>query len=297
LVPTEKKYTASLLPGAKGSVPTAFAEAILELEQALKLPVWLFVRERGMLDEELYDLFFRERHTLPSGPIALVVHSPGGYAKQAFQLAKLLRRRCGGFVAVVPRYAKSAATLLCLGARLIMLGEEAELGPLDAQIVDIDRERKASALEEVQALERINAAALTAIDQVMIFLMMRTGRKTESAIPHAMRFASDLMRPLVDKIDTVQYSKRSRELKEAEEYATRLLQPAHTEEDAAEIAQALVERYPNHGFAIDIDEAKDLGLNLLSKTQEQEAALDKLIPHLKTVTAVGRIQERSGVQP
>jgi ClpP class serine protease len=33
----------------------------------------------------------------------------------------LLKRHCGGFVAVVPRYAKSAATLLALGADEIIL--------------------------------------------------------------------------------------------------------------------------------------------------------------------------------
>jgi hypothetical protein len=53
---------------------------------------------------------------------ALVIATPGGSAKSAFQLAMLLKRHCGGFVAVVPRYAKSAATLLALGADEIILG-------------------------------------------------------------------------------------------------------------------------------------------------------------------------------
>lgn len=66
--------------------------------------------------------FFRAQDSLPKKEkIALVIESPGGSAKSAFQLAMLLKRHCGGFVAVVPRYAKSAATLLALGADEIIL--------------------------------------------------------------------------------------------------------------------------------------------------------------------------------
>ena len=36
----------------------------------------------------------------------------------------------------MPFWAKSAATLLCLGADKIVLGEHAELGPLDVQIYE-----------------------------------------------------------------------------------------------------------------------------------------------------------------
>jgi ClpP class serine protease len=64
---------------------------------------------------------FRAQDSLPKKKIALVIESPGGSAKSAFQLAMLLKRHCGGFVAVVPRYAKSAATLLALGADEIIL--------------------------------------------------------------------------------------------------------------------------------------------------------------------------------
>src|SRR3954464_1318288 len=99
--------------------------------------------------------------TLPQGsPVALVIHSPGGEARAAYQLATILRKHCGSFVAVVPRYAKSAATLLSLGASRILLGRCAELGPRDAQWEDPEREEHLSALDEVQALERLQAAAL-----------------------------------------------------------------------------------------------------------------------------------------
>jgi len=95
--------------------------------------------------------FFQARHgPLRQGQrIALVIDSAGGKANAAYELATLLRRHCGGFVAVVPRRAKSAATLLALGADKIFMNENAELGPLDVQIWDPDREESLSGLDEV----------------------------------------------------------------------------------------------------------------------------------------------------
>ena len=43
----------------------------------------------------------------------------------------MLRRHCGSFLALVPRVAKSAATLMVLGGADVYMGREAELGPLE----------------------------------------------------------------------------------------------------------------------------------------------------------------------
>lgn len=74
-------------------------------------------------------------------------------ANSAYELAMLLRRHCGGFDAIIPRRAKSAATLLSLGADSIYMNDHAELGPLDFQVFDRDREELLSGLDEVQSLE------------------------------------------------------------------------------------------------------------------------------------------------
>lgn len=247
----------------------------------------------GGINNAVRESFFTGRAKLPETPIVLLIESPGGSAHCAYQIAKLIRRRCGAFIAIVPRYAKSAATLLALGARGIALGEHAELGPLDAQIVDYHREQRVSALEEVQALERLNATSLLSATNAMQLLSEMTKKRTDIIMPAALRFAADMMRPLLEHIDVAQYSQRSRMLKVAEEYAIRLLMPAFTREVAAEIASKLVEDYPDHSFVIDIDEARGLGLNILSNTKEQERALDKLLPHLKGITAIGSIEEAS----
>lgn len=118
------------------------------------------------------------------------------------------------------------------GATNLYLGKMAELGPLDVQVFDPDREGHASALDEVQALERLQAFSLEAFDRTMLLLVGKTGKKVETLLPMTLKYVTDLMRPLLEKIDAVHYTQMSRALKVAEEYAIRLLQPKYTKAQA-----------------------------------------------------------------
>lgn len=240
----------------------------------------------------LCDALFTDRAELPENkPVALLIDSPGGYAQCTYQLAMFLRHRCGGFTAIVPRYAKSAATLLTLGADTVLMGQDAELGPLDAQILDTEREESVSALDEVQSLERLHAFSLDAIDRTMLLLLPKTGKKVETLLPMILRFVTDMMRPLFEKIDTVHYTQMSRALKVAEEYAIRLLRPYYSLNDANALARHLVENYPEHGFFIGAEEARKIGIKVSSLTPEQQTIVDTLYPHLTKLTAIGRLKE------
>ncbi len=82
-----------------------------------------------------------------------------------------------------------------------------------------------------------------------------------------------------------------RMLKEAEDYAIRLLQPRYSEEDARDIARHLVENYAEHGFMIDHDEAATFDLRTDLPSNQQRAILDRLEPYLDELTAIGRLEE------
>jgi ClpP class serine protease len=262
------------------------------------MPLWFLIQDSDSFNREhdlcphVEELFFRARHDLPQGkPVALLIQSPGGSASAAYAIAKMLHRHCGSFVAIVAQWAKSAATLLALGGSEIIIAEHAQLGPLDAQFDDPDREERTSALDETQAVERLHAAAMEALDRAMLMLVRRTGKRVETIMPHAMRFTADLMRPLFEKVDVVQYTNRQRTLKVAEEYAVRLLRPRHPPLQAKQIAQHLVEKYPEHGFMIDYDEARSIGLPVREPTEEQAKHLDKILLHLPGMNAFGRVVE------
>jgi len=180
---------------------------------------------------------------------------------------------------------------LALGADRIIIGEHAELGPLDAQEKDVEESQQRSVLNSVQTLERLNAFALKSLDEAMQLLLRRTGLKVKSILPFAIRLAGNMVRPLMQNIDVVRYTETSRILKVAEEYAIRLLQPKYKKEDAAKIARQLVELYPEHGFVIDFDELKNLGLEVELPTGNLVGIMDNLRPFMDHVTAVGLIKE------
>jgi hypothetical protein len=172
-----------------------------------------------------------------------------------------------------------------------LLADYAELGPLDAQYYDREREQIASALDEVQALERLHAFGLEAIDRTTFFFMERSGLKITNLLPLSLEYVSDMMRPLFEKIDAVHYTQMARTLKVAEEYATRLLRAEYPDKKAEHMARHLVEKYPTHDFVIDRDEAASFGLKTESPTPEVAEILDTIQPYLGRVTAFGLVQE------
>ena len=290
-------HTCSIGCAPGDTLPSDFCDAVLDLQDALGMRVLLLAHgiEQHPLPSISAGLAWRIWEAKPElkrgEPLAVLIDSFGGDAQSAYQIASILRRQCGSFVAVVPRFAKSAATLLSLGADKIILAEDAELGPLDAQVEDAEREEPMSALDEVQALERLHAFSLQAIDSTVFLLIRRSGKKLDTLMPMVFDYVSAFMRPLMEKIDSVHYTRMSRLLKVGEEYATRLLRHMYASEDATKIARQLVNAYPDHGFVIDRTEAKALGLQIEVPSEEVEGILSRIVPHLLQVTAIGLLRE------
>lgn len=306
-VAVDSEFAASLYSNVT-PLPREFAKLIRDLEKKLEMPIWLLVQtDRGPwgdINEQIYEAFHKEKGQIATNkPVGLLLHSPGGQADEAYKIVRLFQRRTDQLTTIVPCYAKSASTLMALGGKEILMGGEAELGPLDVQIYDSDNYEYDSALNAVQSLERLNAYALSALDQMMLLLMGRTGKKPDSVLPMAMEYATSMMRPLVEKIDSINLTKKSRDLKVAEDYCIRLMRTIYGHATAKRIANALVERYSTHGFVIDREEssaheksgADDFGLGLKIKEPdaEVEGIFDALRPFLQKHTVIGRVKERS----
>jgi hypothetical protein len=65
----------------------------------------------------------------------LIINSPGGDGTIAEKIIELCRAYCKKFNVIVPNRAKSAATIIALGADQIIMGYCSELGPIDAQVM------------------------------------------------------------------------------------------------------------------------------------------------------------------
>lgn len=74
------------------------------------------------------------RRTPDEQPIDLIIHTPGGIALAATQIAFALKAHMGKTTVMVPHYAMSGGTLIALAADEILMDPHAVLGPVDPQI-------------------------------------------------------------------------------------------------------------------------------------------------------------------
>jgi hypothetical protein len=77
----------------------------------------------------------------PGDPIDLLLHTPGGDVDAAEKLIGLVRSATGEegqLRVIIPDYAKSAGTLMALGANAIVMSDSSELGPIDPQVSSRD---------------------------------------------------------------------------------------------------------------------------------------------------------------
>lgn len=63
----------------------------------------------------------------------ILLASPGGDGETAVRLVRSAQDRCSRLTVIVPDQAKSAATLLALGADRLLMGPTSDLGPVDPQ--------------------------------------------------------------------------------------------------------------------------------------------------------------------
>src|SRR6266478_8489414 len=86
------RYAVSIYPGTQHPVPETLADAIRKLEASLGMPVWMLIQDGdennpfGEINDAVRNGFFDARTSITSqGPVALLVDSPGGDAKAAYQ--------------------------------------------------------------------------------------------------------------------------------------------------------------------------------------------------------------------
>jgi hypothetical protein len=95
----------------------------------------------------------KARNRTRENDVLLLLMSSGGKIEPAYQISKICKKFSNSkFVVCVPRYAKSAATLIALGADQIHMGMLGELGPIDPQFQGLPALAVARALETLAEL-------------------------------------------------------------------------------------------------------------------------------------------------
>jgi hypothetical protein len=226
--------------------------------------------------------------------VELLLHSGGGHPDVAYRVMKFFRRRFKQVNVIVPLFAKSSATLMCLGADKIYMGELADLGPIDIQLNDqVERgEKQFSPLDEFKSLEFLREQAIEWMDYYATIMNVQYGISIKESLKDSVPLVSALMRPIFEQIDPVEMGGYRRSVAIGEEYAKRMLALAGNP-SADTIVERTVWGYPSHDFCIDIDEAASLGLPVEALPEAQEKALSAAIVGLDKDEYYGFAHEKS----
>ncbi len=225
----------------------------------------------AVLNQKLKDKAFEE--------LDVVLHTPGGHIESAFKIVKLLRKHAKAINIIVPSYAKSAGTLICLCADKMILTTTSELGPLDVQMPehqegDVDTYK--SALNGYKALEQIQKHAVENMDVATMLILRRTGNKIRlfDAIKLAIEFSGNTSGCLYNQIHPKTISENARSLEIGERYGIKILEKYMGWENkkAVAVVRKLVYDYPSHEFIIDSEELKELGF-VVEEPQGTEVGL------------------------
>jgi hypothetical protein len=128
-------------------------ELITSIEKQSHMKVITFFKngltQHGMITEQTVDDFRIAIDTVgPYEPVMIIIDSQGGLTYSGYSIAATLSRRTGSTLAVVPKEACSAATMVALGTKSLVMFSDACLSPIEPQVVYKDRH--VSALDLLQ---------------------------------------------------------------------------------------------------------------------------------------------------
>ncbi len=257
LVTTENEET------IKKIITSSIKQIIDEIKLEDTEILFLF-RATGMIDDFDSDRIYSSCVSKDkSKNILLIINSSGGRIEPAYLISKCCKEYTEKkFIVSIPRRAKSAATLISLGADEIHMGSLSEIGPIDPQMQGLPALSLSSALECLASLCK---------------------KYPESS----QMFAEYLARTL--SLNMLGYFERISE--SAEHYAIRLLQDKENFKNKAnEVAHKLVYEYKNHAFVIDKNEALELLGSEIVKIDTLEYRLgDQIYRLLENVNFIYRI--------
>ncbi|CAN7591224.1 SDH family Clp fold serine proteinase [Acidovorax delafieldii] len=199
-------------------------------------------------------------HNIPANhPVDLLLQTPGGDIDAAEKLFKMIRNRVRSaqLRVIVPDYAKSAGTLIALGADVVMMSDSSELGPIDPQVTleDSSGNQMATPIHSYLEAFREHSEALR--------------RKPDDPVALQM----------LKKIDPIKFKHFEMVMRRARTIAEELLQqgmlrsrPTASGPSYTKIANDLLDPalWPSHGQMICAEDAIEIGLTIDRRDPDDE---------------------------
>ncbi|MGB6833218.1 MAG: hypothetical protein WA765_00485 [Candidatus Acidiferrum sp.] len=214
----------------------------------------------------MYDHLEAGRELARNG-VDLFIHSNGGSGTVPWRIVSLIQQYSKDFAVLVPHHAFSAATLIALGAKKIIMHRMGCLGPIDPSVANI--------FNPPHPLAPGQLAPISVEDVTAFFKLV----KDDVGITHEDELVQALI-ALTDKIHPLAIGNVHRHHNQSRLMARKLLRVHMGESEEHEIEKLIDNLKSNlfyHGHPINREEAKtDLNLKVEEPTPEVESLIWEL---------------------
>jgi len=204
------------------------------------------------LDDRILVPLYRELANIgKTDKIDLFLHSYGGAVDTPYKVVMLIREFCKNFSVIVPFSAKSAASMIVLGADEVVMGPISELGPIDPLV-------KHPSYKDFW----IPVQALRCCFEYIEEMFYNSSNPEVSEI---------IINSVLSKLDPWLIGDYEKALKASKQYAESLLSKYMLKDNQDKIQSVthnLTTGYFSHGYPIGRQEAKEMGLSVIEASGE-----------------------------
>lgn len=194
--------------------------------------------------------------------ISLILYTCGGDTLAAWNIINLFREFCNELEVIVPNKCRSSGTLMALGANSIIMTKQATLGPIDPSIT----RAMSPVIPNTNPPQRL-PISVESVKGYFSLLKEEFGAKSDAALSAAYTKLSEYIHPLV-------LGDVYRTQKQIQMLAEKLLRMHDTDKKKIKnIVSFLCSDSGSHDYTINRTEARSLGLNVESPSQETYSEL------------------------
>lgn len=207
----------------------------------------------------------------PAKKISLILYTNGGNTMAAWNMVNMLKMFCDDLEIIVPSRARSAGTLMCLGAERVLMTKQATLGPIDPSL--------SGPLNPAIPGASPDARAPVSVEAVRGYIEMA---KQDFGIKDGADMAQVLMN-LSEKVHPLVLGSIFRSRSQIQTLARELLKGQV--KDAAKtdkIIDFLCSESGSHDYTINRREAKQLGLNVEIPSENLYGLIRNWITEMRT---------------
>jgi len=204
------------------------------------------------LDDSILVPLYKELDSIgKTKKIDLFLHSYGGAVDTPYKVVTLIREFCDEFSVIVPFSAKSAASMIVLGADEVVMGPISELGPIDPLV-------KHPSYKDFW----VPVQALRCCFEYIEEMFYNSSNPDVSEI---------IINSVLNKLDPWLIGDYEKALKASKQYAEFLLSKymlKNNKEKISQVTHILTNGFFSHGYPIGRKEAKEMGLKVVEATGE-----------------------------